>query len=75
MVRPPNPCILDRFEYLGFVRGNRVWRSKTGNRLYTWDALHGEVEVYNKRGEHVGVIDAVSGKLIKPAVKGRTIDV
>jgi len=42
---------------------------------YTWDSLHGEIEVFNKRGKHIGVVDAVSGELIKDAVKGRSIDV
>jgi len=31
--------------------------------------------VFNKRGRHIGVIDALSGKMIKEAVKGRKIDV
>jgi hypothetical protein len=43
--------------------------------LYTWDALHGEVEVFNARGKHLGVIDAKSGDWIKVAVPGRKIDV
>jgi hypothetical protein len=40
-----------------------------------WDGLHGEVEVYNRRGKHLGVADAISGELIKPAINGRCIDV
>jgi hypothetical protein len=75
MVSRPKPCVLDEFEDLGFVRGNRVWRNQTADRLYTWDALHGEVEVFDKRGRHIGVLDAMTGQLIKPAKKGRTIDV
>ena len=71
----PKPSILDDFDYLGAFSGERRWRSKDGNRLYTWDSLHGEVEVFNKRGRHLGTIDPVHGNLIKPAVKGRTIDV
>lgn len=51
------------------------WRSKNGQRLYEWDARHGHVEVYNSRGHHLGVADAVRGKLIGPAVAGRKIDV
>lgn len=37
--------------------------------------MHGEIEGYNKRGRHVGVFHAVTGALIKPAVRGRRIDV
>jgi Cytotoxic len=60
---------------LGFVCGNKLWRSKCGKRYFTWDSLHGEIEVFNKRGKHLGVLDAVSGNLIKNAVEGRSIDV
>jgi len=71
----PKPSILDELEYLGFVAGSRRWRKRDAQRIYTWDALHGEVEVFNRRGRHLGVLDAVSGELIKPPVPGRTIDV
>ena len=71
----PRPSFLDTVDYLGFRSGERRWRSKCGGRLYTWDGLHGEIEVYNSRGRHLGVLDAVSGAQIKPAVKGRKIDV
>ena len=42
---------------------------------YEWDYTHGEIEVYNSRGEHLGVMDALTGDMTKPAVSGRTIDV
>jgi len=71
----PKPSFLDNAEYLGFVHGDRRWISVCGRRFYTWDALHGEIEVFNKRGKHLGVLDAVSGDFIKDAVKGRSIDV
>ncbi len=71
----PKPSILDDFEYLGFMRRERRWRSHGGRRPYTWHPLHGEVEVFNGRGDHLGSLDPVSGKVIKPAVKGRPIDV
>lgn len=75
---PPKPIpegsILDGLESI--VRGGqKIWRSPDGQRLYTWDSLHGEVEIYNKRGQHLGVQDPCTGKLIKDAVKGRRIDV
>ena len=60
-------------EYLGFVYGERRWRSHGGRRLYTWDHLHGEVEALNGRGDHLGSLDPVSDKAIKAAVKGRRI--
>lgn len=71
----PKPSFLDDCDYLGAFSGERRWRSKDGGRIFTWDGLHGEIEVFNKRGRHLGVIDPVHGRLIKPAVKGRRIDV
>lgn len=71
----PDPSFLDQCDYLGAFGGERRWRSLDRKRLYTWDSLHGEIEVYNARGRHLGALDAVTGLLIKPARKGRRIDV
>jgi hypothetical protein len=56
-------------------RYERRWRSKNGTRLLTWDSLHGEIEVFNLRGKHLEVLDAISGKPCKGAIRGRRIDV
>lgn len=74
-INRPDPCYLDQMEYLGFKNGNMLWRSLCGRRYYTWDSLHGEIEVFNKRGRHLGVLEARTGVLIKDAVAGRSIDV
>ena len=71
----PRPCISDACEYLGYVRGERRWRSEDSKDIMTWDGLHGEVEVYNARGKHVGVKNAVTGVWLKDAIRGRRIDV
>jgi len=71
----PKPCYLDNFEVWKTVAGQRIWRNSDGTRLYTWDFLHGEIEVFNARGHHLGVLHAVTGQLTKPAVKGRKINV
>jgi len=68
----PRPSILDMCQS---IAGRRRWRSADGSRLFEWDALHGEVEVYNARGMHLGAMDPITGDLIKPPVKGRRIDV
>jgi hypothetical protein len=60
---------------MGAISGEKRWRSKDRRRIYTWDELHGEIEVFNKRGHHLAVIDPIHGNVIKPAVKGRTINV
>lgn len=70
----PKPSILDDCESLGAFNGERRWRARDGN-IYTWDELHGEIEVFNKRGKHLGVISPTNGEVIKDAVKGRTINV
>lgn len=70
----PTPSILDRMEFFDVREGQKVWRSQARKRYYTWDSVHGEVEVYTKRGKHLGAIDPVTGKLIKLPVRGRTID-
>lgn len=71
----PEPCYLDEMEYLGALHGQQRWRSPDGKRLYTWDRTHGEIEAYNRRGYHLGALDAVTGEFIKEPRKGRRIDV
>jgi Cytotoxic len=71
----PRPSFLDTCRYLGYIYGERRWRSVEDDVFYTWDALHGEIEAYNGRGDHIGVIDAMTGKPIKPARRGRRIRV
>jgi hypothetical protein len=75
MVSIPSPCFLDDCEPLGFIAGERRWRNREGTRLYTWDYRHGEIEVFDRRGRHLGAADAITGVPTKPAVRGRRIDV
>lgn len=70
----PKPCFLDECIPIGARDGQKRWKSISGKRLYTWDALHGEIEVFNSRGYHLGVLN-VEGISIKVAIKGRKIDV
>ena len=71
----PKPSYLDPCVYPGARSRERRWRSKDRTKLYTWDWVPGEIEVFNKRGRHLGSIDAISGEFIKGAVAGRKIDV
>jgi len=71
----PNPCYLDQMIPIGAFKGKQRWKSRDGKRVYEWDDVHGHIEGYNSRGRHVGVFHAVTGEMIKPAVKGRRIDV
>lgn len=70
----PKPCFLDNcLKYK--VEGNfQIYKDKYEPRFYTWDFTHGEIEVFNKQGKHVGVIDAITGEPIKPPVRGRKIN-
>lgn len=69
---PPSTGFLEGLEYLGQPGGRRRYRGD--KRIYEWDSLHGELEVYDNRGYHLGVVDA-DGEAIKGAVRGRRIDV
>lgn len=70
----PRPCFIDSCEYYKMIGERKVWRSKDGMRFYTWDSLHGDFEVFNKRGRHLGSVDHFAGEIIKDAVKGRRLD-
>jgi hypothetical protein len=70
----PNSPFLEQMERVK-RRGQQRWRRPDGERYYTWDPLHGEIEVWNKRGWHLGAADPVTGELIKDARMGRSIDV
>jgi hypothetical protein len=71
---PPESPFLARMERVT-RRGEQRWRRPDGTEYYTWDRFHKEIEVWNKRGRHLGALDPVTGVLIKPARKGRRIDV
>jgi hypothetical protein len=60
---------------LGQGRGGRKVTGKGKKRRYhEWDNTHNDIEVYDSRGRHLGSMDPTTGDMIKPAVKGRTID-
>jgi len=46
-------------------------RNAKGDEIYKWDYTHNEIEVFNNRGQHVGVKDPLTGLKIKNAVPGR----
>lgn len=55
------------------IDGRKTWISQDGKRYYQWDSQHGDVEVYNKRGYHLGSADKNTGEIIKEPVKGRRL--
>lgn len=74
-VPKPKPCYLDQLVHYRLIDGRSTFRSPDGRRLYQWDSLHGEIEVYDKNGYHLGALDSVSGLMLahKKAVKGRRL--
>jgi filamentous hemagglutinin len=40
-------------------------------RFYEWDYTHGDIEVYDRNGKHLGSMDPISGEMKKPPVVGR----
>jgi hypothetical protein len=70
----PSPCFLDQMVKVP-RRGVQRWRNEGGDRYYEWDEMHGEIEVYDRRGWHLGTLNAVTGVKEKDPVKGRRIDV
>lgn len=57
------------------IRDGLRWVSEDGDRFYEWDSMHGEIEVYNKRGKHILVLNADGTISNKKAVSGRKINV
>jgi hypothetical protein len=41
-------------------------------RFYERDRTHGDLEVYDREGRHLGSVDPKTGEQTKPAVPGRT---
>jgi len=66
-----------------FWKGLKSFRGKTktnglqgkDKRFFEWDHTHGDVEVYDRRGRHLGSADPNTGAMTKPAVPGRSITI
>jgi hypothetical protein len=71
----PAPMLLYAFSGARRVRGKtprpgggvrQRWKSQSG-LIYEWDYLHGRVEVYDRRGRHLGEFDPETGERTKRA--------
>ncbi|WP_198408892.1 colicin E3/pyocin S6 family cytotoxin [Chryseobacterium sp. ERMR1:04] len=40
-------------------------------KILEWDKQHGDVEIYNKKGKHLGSADPKTGEVYKDPVPGR----
>jgi hypothetical protein len=43
-------------------------------RYFEWDFTHGDIEVYDPKGRHLGSMNPTSGAMYKPPVPGRRIE-
>jgi len=67
-----NPSWKDLQPYRGSIKTNGETGSK--RRFYEKDYTHKDVEVYDSNGLHLGSMDAETGEMTKPAVKGRKLN-
>jgi hypothetical protein len=54
--------------------GLRTSGSGSKQRYYDWDYTHGDIEVYDRNGRHLGSMEPTTGEMYKPPVPGRRID-
>lgn len=47
--------------------------SGKGKQYYQWDYTHGDIEVYDRNGIHLGSMEPNTGIMHKPPVPGRTL--
>jgi RHS repeat-associated protein len=83
LVRPDWTIVLGAVGKGGkFWKGLRAYRqtlrtnglSGRAKRYYQWDHTHGDVEVYDRYGRHLGTADPETGLMIKGPIGGRTIE-
>lgn len=53
--------------------GRKTSGSGRDKKYYEWDNTHNDIEVYDRRGNHLGSMDPTTGTMYKDAVKGRYI--
>ncbi len=56
-----------------YKNGYKTSGSGKSLKYYSWDHTHNEIEVFNRNGKHIGVMDPTTGEWIKNAVAGRNI--
>jgi len=52
----------------------RRWLDEHTGNLLEWDYQHGRIEMFDRRGNHLGEYDPETGEQTKPAEKNRKID-
>lgn len=54
--------------------GRKTSGQGSDRRYYEWDYTHGDIEVYDRRGRHLGSMNPSTGEMYKPPVPGRKVD-
>ena len=49
------------------------WKDDHGT-IFEWDCQHGHVEMYDRRGKHLGGFDAESGRQVSGTVTSRHVE-
>lgn len=71
----PRPSIVDGFVKTVVEGLRQYYFDPAERRYYSWDSLHGEFEVFDCQGRHLGSVCPKTGAAIKPAVRGRRVKV
>jgi len=75
--RKDNPKRQDSPIWNGF-NNSRNGRKESGQgskkKYYEWDNTHNDIEVYDSKGNHKGLMDPVTGDMYKPPVPGRMME-
>lgn len=71
--RQINPSKADSPVWQGFRPAGKGIKTD-GEKFYEWDYTHNDIEVYDKRGRHLGSMDPISGDMYKLPVSGRKIE-
>ena len=69
----PVPGYLDLFEKYQIRNRVQIWTNKERDRFFTWYYTHGEIEAFDKRGNHLGAFHGITGEKLKDAVRGRKL--
>ncbi len=57
-----------------FDGGSKRRRWRDDKRIFEWDYQHGHVEMYDRRGHHLGAYDAYTGKQLKNADPSKSVE-
>ena len=68
---PAESPVWRKFENAG--PGRKTSGTGRDKRYYEWDSAHGDIEVYDRRGNHLGSMEPTTGNMYKDPVPGRYI--